>query len=57
MTISLQCISCKHYWGVGKCDAFQEQIPRDILSGEYNHDEPYPGDNGIQFEPIEETDD
>jgi len=50
--ISLQCISCKHYWGVGKCSAFEEQIPDEILRGDFNHTKPYEGDHGIQFEPI-----
>ena len=52
--ISYQCITCKHYWGVGKCDAYEEQIPDAILTGEHDHIEPYEGDNGIQFEPVDD---
>jgi hypothetical protein len=37
--------------GIHKCDAF-ENIPDEIWSGENNHQKPYPGDNGIQFEKV-----
>ena len=57
-----QCIECKHAPGnqgrpVTKpgawCDAFPDGIPEDIFWGDHNHKKPYPGDNGIRFEPIE----
>jgi len=54
MTIAFQCPTCSHYWGVGQCDAFPEGIPAEILAGDYDHQEPYEGDNGIQFESIAE---
>lgn len=50
---SLVCSSCVHYQGDYKCAAFDE-IPRVIWFGENDHREPYPGDNGIQYEPVKE---
>lgn len=53
-----QCFFCKHYqkWvepGHYRCDAF-EIIPREILFNDVSHKEPYPGDNGIQYEKKED---
>jgi len=55
-----QCIECKHYIGrepgpvgyVHNCKAFKV-IPDDILFGDFIHTKPFPGDNGILFEPID----
>jgi len=46
-----QCPTCKHYIGLGRCAAF-ERIPSKIVAGKHDHREPYPGDNGIRFEPL-----
>ena len=49
------CNKCKHYIGRDRCTAFKK-IPNVILNAENNHSKPFKGDNGIQFEPIEDTD-
>ena len=50
-----QCILCRHYEGGQVCKAF-DRIPQVIFTGEHDHREPYPGDHGIQFEPLSERD-
>ena len=35
-----------------KCKAFPKGIPMEIWMGENPHTQPYPGDNGIQFEDV-----
>ena len=57
---------CKHLQGVisdnesdsnpeenerNVCDAFPDGIPDEIAYGDNPHTSPFPGDNGIQFEP------
>ena len=62
------CLVCNNYKGtrlieigegieedfVNFCSAFNDGIPYEILTGENDHTKPYKGDNGIQFEPIED---
>jgi len=48
-----QCLDCKYYdMETSFCAAFPGGIPDEIFLGDHDHQEPYPGDNGITFEPI-----
>jgi len=50
-----QCYRCEHYIGMFICKAFRDDIPDDIFKNYSDHTKPYPGDNGIRFEPIKEA--
>ena len=52
--VSSQCNYCRHYWGFGRCDAYPDNIPREIMGNQFEHTAPYKGDNGIWFEPKQE---
>lgn len=52
MTISTQCLNCKHYTGFSTCEAFPDKIPQEIFDGTFDHSKPYKGDNGIRFEEL-----
>ena len=50
------CSFCKHVSleQKRKCAAFRDGlIPLEIWNGDNDHRKPFPGDNGIQFEPAE----
>jgi hypothetical protein len=49
------CSYCRHATGgFRSCAAFGDgEIPLPIWTGENGHTTPYPGDNGIRFEPAE----
>ena len=55
------CMECEHYNYRGEaftCEAFPGGIPEEIITGEFEHNKPWPNeenpqDNGIRFEPVE----
>lgn len=53
MILCIYCVNFKDSnTGIVRCEAFPNGIPKDIILG-FDHHKPYPGDNGIQFEPKE----
>lgn len=48
------CFACAHFRGAIKgkvvCTAFPEGIPPELTREGVIHNQPYPGDHGIQFE-------
>lgn len=48
----VSCWTCAHKNPKSNtCKAFPNGIPKAIANGSVTHEEPYPGDNGITYEP------
>jgi hypothetical protein len=46
------CVGCKRYDPQSDgCEAYPDGIPEEILTNEWDHRVPKPGDNGLQFVP------
>jgi hypothetical protein len=46
------CFNCIHYWGERSCDAFPDEIPKEIIVGDDNHEKPHPQqENDLVFTP------
>ena len=47
-----QCATCKHAIPMSlACKAYPNGIPKEIISGRWDHREHFPGDHGILYEP------
>lgn len=53
--VSKQCLQCVHHRG-SRCDAFPEGIPRAIALSRHDHQQSFPGDCGVRFEPTGDAD-
>lgn len=59
MTITMpQCAFCQYLHRNDKtantCTAFPDGIPVEIFINEADHRNPYPGDHGVRFDPVDD---
>lgn len=45
-----QCLGCARWQGDAQCEAFEGQIPTEILVNEFDHRTAHPDDNGLRYE-------
>ena len=57
MTQATQCIDCNRFKLDGTCTAYPLGIPDEIFSGEFDHSEAFPGDDGIRSNYEKDFDD
>jgi hypothetical protein len=53
LDVSVQCLGCAHRTSALRCEAFPRGIPKAIEDGSLDHTEPYDGDRGIMFAPVD----
>lgn len=46
-----RCWTCAHATSPTTCAAFPDGVPKQIQRGDFDHANPFPGDNGIRFAP------
>ena len=53
--LPVACWTCRHYDERARifCAAFPDGIPLPIQWGEFDHRQPFEGDNGIRYESVE----
>ena len=53
--LPVACWTCRHYDERARvrCAAFPDGIPLPIQWGEFDHRQPFPGDGGVRYEPVE----
>ena len=44
------CWTCKHWLTGQRCKAFSGRVPTEITTGKFDHRNPHPLDNGLQYE-------
>ena len=57
ISVTTQCENCKNRFktlGTPRCRAYPDIIPIQLYEQLVSHKKPFPGDNGIMFEPTEE---
>jgi hypothetical protein len=52
--IGMQCPRCLRYRGDLTCDAFEQGIPQDVLSGRFDHRQTFKGEDKL-FQPFPGT--